>query len=664
MVHPGKIAESALAQTSVAQTSVAQKRALESAASCAVIRSGSTARVVACLSVASALVIASACSTSGDGRPSVVSNGGRSGLPAVGAGGEPVGAGGFLEQGHGPNLTPPPEDCPKRTCAELGWECGYAVDKCNQVLDCANEGRTCSSNQVCIGGVDGPTKCVAGGGVACELCSAIPKCSNGAVTHLTGRVLTPGRDDANIGNQVGVPNAIVYILQTNKAADLPTITTGIPLGGTSCDRCEDQDFGRVLNGTVTDATGHFKLDEFIPVGQEFLLVVKAGRFRRATQLTLPQSAACQTTDLPTTLPDNPTRLPRSMSDGSAVNIPRIAVTTGRVDAIECVLSKMGIATTEFSNPATPVSAGPARINLYRGGPKETPRGASMNAMTPHDSTLYGSETQLESYDILVSDCEGIDWDKNGDERGANGANVRHFVNRGGRMFASHLSFSWLNGNGTQPYAADTAVETGLAPVGTWTSQLDEATTGIGVISQMRPNTAPRIQNFTDWMVNEQITSAPDFTFNINEPRSLNTGLGSNVEEFVYLKNGTERTQQFSFNTPYGSPKEAVCGRVAYSGFHVAVASESGSGGAPGAGGGFQGPPGGSGTPFDNVTFPEHCEGDLTKQEKVLLYMLFDLGACIGVVPPPKCEPVTCGKDCGMKPDGCGTLLDCGACRIP
>jgi len=567
-------------------------------------------------------------------------------------------------------------DCPKRTCAELGWECGYTVDKCGTTIDCATEGRTCSASQVCIGGIDGPTKCVTGGGQACELCSAIPDCSKaGAVTHLKGRVLTPGRDDANTGNQVGVPNAIVYILQTAKPEDLPAISAGIPSGGTSCDRCEDQDFGRVLNGTVTDATGAFTLDEFIPVGKEFLLVVKAGRFRRATKLTLPQEAACETTSLP----DSPTRLPRSMSDGIAVNIPRIAVTTGRIDAIECVLSKMGLANDEFKNPATPVASGPARVNLYRGGSTATPRGARIDAMTPHDSTLYGSATQLESYDILVSDCEGQDYDANGSERMANGANVRHFLNRGGRMFASHLSFTWLNGNGSQSYAAGTATETGLNAAATWGNNATDTTLlGTGVISQGRPNTAPRIQNFTDWMVNEQITTAPGYTFSINEPRSMSTGLGPSSEEFVYLENGSKRTQQFSFNTPYGAPKEAFCGRVAYSGFHVAVASGSGgSGGAGGAGSGGAGgsggtggggmfPPGGT-SPFDNVTFPDHCKGDLTDQEKVLLYMLFDLGACIGVIPPPMCTPSTCqslGVSCGSAPDGCGKLLNCGPCVIP
>lgn len=600
------------------------------------------------------LLFASGCSKSDDGTTSEIAGAfaaGGSANGVSGAGSVPS-AGSVSSSAGAPGINTGDSGCPKKTCADLGWACGYTVDKCNNVIDCAKEGLACSANQVCIGGVDGPTKCVAGGGNACALCSAIPDCSKaGSVTHLKGRVVTPGRDDANAANQIGVPNAIVYILQTAKLEDLPMITAGIPSGGTSCDRCEEQNFGPVLNGTVTDATGQFTLDEFIPVGQEFLLIVKAGRFRRATKFQLPAEAACQTTSLPTTLPDNPTRLPRSMADGSAVNIPRIAVTTGKVDAIECVLSKMGIAGDEFKNPATPVASGPARVNLYRGGPVATPRGASIDAMTPHDSKLYGDPAQLESYDILIADCESTDWDEKSLDRIANGANVQHFLNRGGRMFASHLSFSWLAGNGTQAYAADTATETGLDPAATWTTSLDTTPVGTGVISQGRPNTAPRIQNFSDWMVSEKITTAPGYTFQINEPRSMSTGLGSSSEEFVYLQAGTMRTQQFSFNTPYGAPKDAVCGRVAYSGFHVAVADSGG----------------GMGTPFDNAIFPDHCTGDLTAQEKVLLYMLFDLGACIGVIPPPKCTPATCeslGASCGSSADGCGNLLDCGPCIPP
>jgi hypothetical protein len=95
--------------------------------------------------------------------------------------------------------------------------------------------------------------------------------------------------------------------------------------------------------------------------------------------------------------------------------------------------------------------------------------------------------------------------------------------------------------------------------------------------------------------------------------------------------------------------------VAYSGFHVAAT-------------------GGGTTPFDEAVFPMHCSdelangGALTNQEKVLLYMLFDLGACVGDTPTiPVCTPRTCVSaqvKCGMITDGCGDIVDCGPCMVP
>lgn len=586
---------------------------------------------------------------------------------------------------------------PVKTCAELGWQCGYTIDECGREINCEDEGLVCGANELCSGV---PTACVQRPGPECPVCDGLPQCPDETtVTRLEGRVVTPGRSDTDTANQVGVPNAVVYIPVNAPGTALPTIPTGIPEGGTSCDRCEEQNLGDVLVGAITDATGKFVLEGRIPVGVEFMLVVKAGRFRRVATYSLPAEAACQTTTLPTALPENPTRLPRSMSDGDQVNIPRIAVSTGQVDAMECVLEKMGLDHAEFSNPGADGAAAP-RVHLYRGAgggnapfggmgpgpggmgpgftatttggtttgatigtatssattggtttggapPVDEGLGARIDDMTPLDAELYGATPRLFQYDIVIADCEGIAWDGTLQERDENGANVREFVNRGGRMFASHLSFTWLYENGTAAFSEADPIATGLDPAATWTLSTDLSDTGEGVVSLDRLNASPRIQTFADWMNNEGIALAPDYTFTIIEPRSQNTGLGEFSEEFVYLGDGNERVQQFSFNTPYGAPEELSCGRVAYSGFHVSV--------------------GGGDSPFADAIFPEHCSGDLTDQEKVLLFMLFDLGACVGEVPPsPPCVPVTCEDldTCGRAFDGCGGLLDCGACPPP
>jgi hypothetical protein len=81
--------------------------------------------------------------------------------------------------------------------------------------------------------------------------------------------------------------------------------------------------------------------------------------------------------------------------------------------------------------------------------------------------------------------------------------------------------------------------------------------------------------------------------------------------------------------------------VAYSGFHVVAAASD---------------------TYSDTTFPDGCSGDLSAQEKVLLYMLFDLGTCVGDPLPPPCVPLTCDDStCGYSPDGCGGIRDCGPC---
>lgn len=604
-------------------------------------------------------ILVSACSgSSGNGAVIPGGGSGNAGSPGGGASGEggrgPNGGGntgGYIDFGDAGS-------CPRTTCAELGWACGYTVDMCGNVVDCAAEGLTCGANEVCVGGIDGPTVCATGADPTCELCTAVPDCGAGAEpTRLAGRVITPGRNDANVQNQLGVPNAVVYILRTDQEDALPAIPTGTPTGGLSCDRCEEQDLGPLLAGAITDASGNFVIEGNVPVGVEFVLVVKAGKFRRAIRHTLPAEAACQTTTLPTTMPDNPTRLARSSTDGLAVNIPRIAISTGRIDAMECVFEKMGIAQTEFGNPDST-----GKLHLYRSaGNGGTLEGARIDDLTPSDVGLYGSLERLQSYDMVVADCEGGAWDGENDfaERIANGDEVREYVNRGGRLFASHLSMSWLHENGTTAYSDAAPIETGLGPAASWdidylqTGNVDGSGTGIVSLVGTRPRVSPRIDGFASWLVNEGVTTAPGYAFTITQPRSLAEELGPESEEFVYRQGGNGRVQQFSFDTPYAAPDGAACGRVAYSGFHVAAGT--------------------GGSPYATSLFPEHCtsanQGNLTDQEKVLLYMLFDLGACVGDEPlPPPCVPIACdgdsGRRCGFTPDGCGQVLDCGPCRPP
>jgi hypothetical protein len=57
-----------------------------------------------------------------------------------------------------------------------------------------------------------------------------------------------------------------------------------------------------------------------------------------------------------------------------------------------------------------------------------------------------------------------------------------------------------------------------------------------------------------------------------------------------------------------------------------------------------------------------CLDPMTAQEKLLEYMIFDLGSC--VPPATACVPAKAcpaAQNCGYAPDGCGGLVDCGTC---
>lgn len=600
----------------------------------------------------------------------------------------------------------PTKPCEPLSCEELGHECGQVIDNCGEPRDCEKEeDLSCGKSRRCqavpVEDDDGEkillNKCVEG--VAdCEVCDAIPVCEDeDSPTTLTGRVITPGRDDDDTANQVGVPNAIVYILRDENTDDLPDIVSGLPGDGSpACDRCDEQDLGAVLSGAVTDSSGYFELSSNLPVGRDVILVVKAGKFRRAQKIKIEKE--CDDNALPEEAAENPARLPRHSKDGLAVNIPRVAVATGSIDAMECVFLKMGIEEDEFTDPS-----GDGKIHLYRangawppGGPADNclecaacTRGTCRSQYCTENGTdtcdqacqqaflaacqedfditrLVGDPERISSYDLTVLDCEGSGWSINA---GGTSEHLRRYVNRGGRLFASHLSFKWLRSakdpDANLEYDPEEPLETSLDPAATWNTSSStnvNINAGKGWISLDRPNASPRIENFAEWMEAEGVTSEEeDYSFEIIQPRSQALELGPATEEFVHCDDtggvtqnrcANLRTQQFSFNTPYAAPEEEACGRVAYSGFHVAATSGT--------------------LDLGDAVFPSYCtnadanNGVLTNQEKVLLYMLFDLGACVGSPPPPPpCVPLTCKpSDCGFHSDGCGGLLDCGECSIP
>jgi hypothetical protein len=541
--------------------------------------------------------------------------------------------------------------CRPRTCAQLGKNCGPVANGCGALLNC---GTTCPSGQVCGGGgvpsVCGPIVVDAGdAGRPCTgLCTQQVACDGGTKTTLTGVVRAPNGIEP-------LPNAVVYV-PNGGAAPFHGVQAFPP--GVACNRCGADVTGDPLVMTTSAYDGTFTLED-VPVGNNIPLVIQLGRWRRMTTVNV--TSPCASSSLPTAT----TRLPRRQGEGNQRdNIPLTAIAVGGVDALECVMRKIGIDDAEFTSPT-----GTGRIHMWRGddGPEgygQRPPGGTATSWTG----LYGSQTQLDRYDQMIFACNG---DPGEASMGTSDRNrVRDYLNKGGRLLASHYEYVWLNGyapfsgtarwNVDQPHPPDPNTILGdidtSFPKGAIFAQW---LTAVGAMSSAKAGTidinisrhdidplpAPPgtgiVAPAQRWIsVDNQRRAAGGGLEAF--PSSYTTGSGRTVQ----IPNYVGAPQHYTFNTPVGVAANQQCGRVLFSDFHVSNADSN------------------------NAVFPAQCEedgppGGLTAQERVIEFMLFDLANCLTPdAQPPSCTPRTCGQlgvQCGPSGNGCGGTIQCGNC---
>ncbi len=635
--------------------------------------------IPSCQPIAVTTACASKCGTVADGCGGTYSCGSGNG-GVVCSGGEYCGANQANKCGS------PVVTCTPKTCAQLGHSCGLASDGCGHVINCwpgcAASSTTCSgscsSGSACLSSASGAQSCVVGT-PACvgSLCSSVPTtCAANSPTRLTGTVRTPGMlSGTSYINQLPIPNALIYI-PAQLTSNLPDIFEGVSASNSlSCGRCADEklvaDGESVLAAAVSDYKGQFTLEGRIPVGTAFRIVVKIGKWRRVIQVPAGIAQACASK----ALISDYTRVPASASDGLAgTHLPKIAISTGQVDEMECVFRGIGIKDSEFTVPS-----GSGRVHMYRsngakmGKPicngKYKSGGITYNCsqlnntgcnnrytgcswgtqdVSVADTTLFATQSKINEYDLVVYDCEGAEQR----HAAADGGRVESYVNAGGRMFASHYSYVWIEQNGTLDQSA------------TW-GAAGSASSGTGYISLPSGPTARTGANrvksllFRDWLdwqgaltgTTPNVLNNPTTPqFAISEPRDrAGANVGTSTDEWVYRNNSGAKVQQLSFNTPYGQGADKICGRVAYSGFHVANASDN-----------------------STLYFPDICTGGvLSAQEKILAFMLFDLATCVSAGDPPQppaCTPKTAAQicpgvndACGYVADGCGGVVNCAGC---
>jgi hypothetical protein len=268
--------------------------------------------------------------------------------------------------------------------------------------------------------------------LACVLAPAAA--AQSCTTSLTGTVYAPNGTDP-------LPNILVYV---------PTTTVSpMPSGLGDCATQSQLVSGNPLVSTTTDAKGNFTLTN-AQLGGTQSLVIQAGKWRRVysnINVTACQSNAAPTLAMP--------------ADSSQGDLPHIAISTGSVDALECVFRKIGISDSEFQAPGS----GTGHIDLYAGS--ESP-GLTLDAngnTVPSESTLVSSATTLGQYDMTLFACQGTSFNPAANVA-ANDTNVVAYANQGGRVFATHYSYVWLNNSA------------GFASVANWQPDQALSTTAI------------------------------------------------------------------------------------------------------------------------------------------------------------------------------------------
>jgi hypothetical protein len=416
-----------------------------------------------------------------------------------------------------------------------------------------------------------------GGTGSCTGASCEPPpstCENGAQTTLSGTVYAPS-------GTLPLYNVMVYV----PSAPLDPLSSGAT--------CACEVSGSPVAAAITDTRGHFTLVN-PPIGKDVPLVIQVGKWRR--QFTIDNVASCADT----AVPDQTLKLPARQAEG---DIPRIALTTGNADAMECLLRKLGIDPLEFTPPS-----GTGRINYFagKGGTDEYVSSMNGGADFPDAEELWSTKESLAAYDVVLLSCEG---DKGYDDNKSDAAfqAMYDYTNLGGRVFASHWHQLWLQrGPEPLPQIAEFVDE----------DDLDDITADV-------VTTFPKGAALADWLVN---VGASTERGRIDLTGTQQTVVRENPDyaQRWIATSDPETVQYLSANTPLGVPAEQQCGRIVLSDIHVTGSADEGRD-----------------RSSDDLAFPEGCTTtDLSAQEKVLMYMLFDISGCI--VPddrPPAPPPI-------------------------
>jgi hypothetical protein len=488
--------------------------------------------------------------------------------------------------------------------------------------------------------------------IDCTGCTGLECNQTCAATNLTGRIYDPAGVNP-------VPGVVVYV---------PNGTVESFVDGVQCDTCSNLYTGSPIAATVTDAGGNFTLAN-MPSGVKFTLVVQIGRWRRQVK-NLGPITACNSAALSTLATADESRLPSKKSEG---DIPKMALSMSSGDHLECLLRKIGIEDSEFTAPS---GSGRVHLYAYNGmtftGTTCSPGTSTTCAnylwstpgqldkynaiIAPCDKASSGLPYAFNSYvgcSSSSSSCPGpIGYAKtpytnsygfssfNAAQNATNPlnttyppfpttpdlanptgpqpptaaqqANLKTYINKGGRLFSTHWMAYFLTRNsypGAVNYVYGAYVDADRNPPN-FPFTID-TTSALG-------------ESLSDWLGSSTVTFTVwrHLAASVNAP-TIRLAYGNSTASPVSHASGSSsgwggpQVSMFQFDTPWGSPAEEQCGRVVVSESHVSKSLDTNQ----------------------NTAFPSRCDtAAMTGEEKAFEFLVFSTTQCVGLVAPPPAAP--------------------------
>jgi hypothetical protein len=405
-------------------------------------------------------------------------------------------------------------------------------------------------------------------------------------TTLTGTVYDPA------GNNP-LPNIAVYVPATLPLPALPK--------GANCGDCSSLYKGTVLASDITKADGTFTIID-PPVGGSVPIVVQAGKWRAEYTAQVNMCVDNHSTQM--------LKLPSNVNATNDANLPDIAISTGGLDSLECLLRRIGVDAAEYTSGP----GGQGHIHIFQGGVggsgvagPQSPGGSPQSYLQ-----LWDTAADLKNYDVVLLSCEG------GETQAPNPTALEQYVKMyGGRVFASHFHYAWFTGAGS-PFQSY-----GLG-------QFNTGSNDTGNINAVVDVSFVQGQALHDWLKLPQVNALTMDQLPLQQSRqnvaSYNTPVVTSWIEAANPPGDSRATpglsEYFSFDLRNG---ELVCGRVVYSDLHVGAAS-----------GDYGDALNTTGATTSGIV-PDQCKaGKLSAQEAPLEYMLFNLSSCLA--PPNKPPP--------------------------